>query len=135
METFGIIFGTCFDCSSIVEFALFSQCICKPIFISFFWAFLINFDYRQNWRKINSMWKSITLVIFARFWAKSCPNLLFRFLGSGRYANTLKRCPISKSRRKIATFAIFRFSGFSLYKYCRERITVLNHFKGLTLSK
>ena len=60
--------------------------------------------------------KPRTLVISARFWAKSCPNLLFRFLGSGRYANTPKRCPIAKSRWKIATFEYFRFS---LYKYWR----------------
>ena len=56
-----------------------------------------------------------TLVIFARFWAKSCPNLLFRFLGTGRYANTAKMCPISKSRRKIAFFEFFRFSAFGYF--------------------
>ena len=56
-----------------------------------------------------------TVLIWARFWAIACPNPLFRFLGRERYANTPTRCPISKSRRKNATFAFYRFSGIYVY--------------------
>ena len=76
---------------------------------------LAQFYHSKNGTLKNSFLINVlTLVISARFWAKSCPNLLFRFLGSGRYAKTPKRCPISKSWWKIATFAFFRFSEISL---------------------